>query len=52
MDRCQLELEDGDNFDNKATAHLVANTFVVAGILTQEDMQRLYKAYPWWKKKV
>ena len=43
------QLDPEDNLEGKATFHLVANTFVQVGVLTAEDLQVLFKAYPKWK---
>jgi len=32
--------------------HLVAKSFVIVGVLKEEDKNYLYKAYPVWKKKM
>lgn len=43
------QMDPADNLEGKATFHLVANTFVQVGVLTVEDLQVLFKAYPEWK---
>jgi hypothetical protein len=45
-------LEPGDNLDSKSLVHLVAKSFVVVGVLKEQERNYLYNAYPLWKKKM
>lgn len=41
-----------DNFDNRSLLHLVANSFVMVGYISEQDRLQLYHAYPEWKKMI
>ena len=38
-----------DNFESKSLVHLVAQSFVVVGVIKQADLEHLYHAYPQWQ---
>ena len=49
IQKCHLSMNSiEDNFDSKSLVHLVAKGIVVVGVLSQSDVQQLYKAYPKW----
>ena len=47
-----LHLDPSDNFDSKSLINLVAKSFVVVGVLTKEDFEFIFQAYPSWLKKI
>jgi len=51
-DRFDLQLDPSDNFDSKSLINLVAKSFVVVGVLTKEDIEFIFQAYPSWRKKI